>query len=352
MTGANQDGVTGLQLDTTVQPITDAEFAAFQTLIHREAGIYLTQAKKPLLTGRLARRLLELGLDSFGAYYHHVIENGEEERARLLDAICTNETQFFREPQHFEFLEQHVFPQWSALAASGYKEKRIRVWSAGCSTGEEPYSLAMTLWQHFPPWTGWEIDILATDLSTRALAQAQAAVWPEEKAKEIPPRYLKSYMLRGTRTQQGKIKAGPEIRSLVRFHHLNLNDEVYPVTGLFDLIFCRNVLIYFDAASKAGVVRRLLHYLSPTGFLFLGPTENLNNLTDRVRSVISTVYVLLEGERREVGSHARTVRDDEPCWKLAGRSVFPWARRHPEGDYRAGDGEGRRGVWGEPRLGR
>jgi chemotaxis protein methyltransferase CheR len=272
-------------------PITDQEFALFQALIRREAGIFLGPAKKALLVGRLARRLRELGLDSFGAYYHLVVERGDEELTRLFDSICTNETHFFREPRQFEFLEQRVFPGWKAEAASGRRARRIRVWSAACSTGEEPYSLAMTLWDHFPPAAGWGIEILATDLSTRVLERARAAIWPVEKAGEIPLGYLKAYMLKGIGPQAGKMKAGPEIRSLVRFERLNLNGEVYAVAGLFDLIFCRNVLIYFDAGSRARVVGRLLARLAPEGYLFLGHAESLGGLTDRVRSVATTVYV-------------------------------------------------------------
>ncbi len=285
--------------EAALRPITEREFTLFQALIYREAGIFLGPAKKALLMGRLTRRLRELGLNSFGAYYHRVVEGDRagiaEEKVCLLDCICTNETHFFREPRQFEFLEQQVFPEWKARAASGLRARRIRVWSAACSTGEEPCSLAMTLLAQFPPVTGWEIEILATDLSTRALERARAAIWPLEKAREIPPRYLKSFMLRGTRSQEGKVKAGPEIRSIVRFERLNLNEEVYPVVGLFDLIFCRNVLIYFNAESKARAIHRLLNHLAPTGHLFLGHAESLNGLTDRVQSAIPTVYVHAAG---------------------------------------------------------
>ncbi len=274
-----------------IRSISDKEFALFQALIHREAGIYLTPVKKVLLEGRLSRRVRKLGLNSFGAYYHRVVEGDGEELIRLLDHICTNETHFFREPQHFDFLEKHVVPGWISQAASALRPRRVQVWSAGCSTGEEPYSLAMAMWTFFPPPEGWEIEILATDLSTRALERAQAAVWPLEKSCEIPRRYLKSCMLKGTRSQEGKMKVRPEVRSLVRFRRLNLRDDVYPVTGVFDLIFCRNVLIYFDAELRLRVVQRLLNHLAPTGYLFLGHAETLHGLADRVRSVIPTVFV-------------------------------------------------------------
>lgn len=273
-----------------IRTITDQEFSLFQELIYKETGIYLSSIKKTLLVGRLTRRLRELGLHSFEAYYRLIIEKGEDEQIRLLDAISTNETRFFREPRQFEFLEQQLLPEWSREAESGRRPRKIRVWSAGCSTGEEPYSLAMTLLLHFPSTSGWKIEILATDLSTRALEWARKGVWPIAKAKEIPPRYLHSFMLRGTGRQEGKIKAGPEIRSLIQFERLNLNEEVYPTSGPFDLIFCRNVLIYFDNQSKRRVIDRLLRSLSPAGYLFIGHAESLAGLADRVRTVLPTVY--------------------------------------------------------------
>jgi len=275
-----------------IRPITHQEFKLFQELIYRKAGIYLAPSKKALIEGRLARRLRELGLNSFGAYYHRVVEEGDgEELAHLLNRISTNETHFFREPRQFEFLEQRVFPDWTGQGASAMRSRRIRVWSAGSSTGEEPYSVAMILLEHFPPSDGWEIEILATDISTRALEAARAAVWPIAKLKEIPPRYLKRFMLKGTRTQEGKMKAGPEIRSIVQFERINLNDDVYPVTGLFDVIFCRNVLIYFNTQSRARVIHRLLNYLAPAGYFFVGHAESLHGVTERVRNVMPTVYI-------------------------------------------------------------
>jgi chemotaxis protein methyltransferase CheR len=225
-----------------------------------------------------------------GAYYRLLAEGDEQERVRMLDCICTNETHFFREPRQFEFLERRVFPEWAARAAAG-SPRRIRAWSAACSTGEEPYSLAMALLAHFPPSSGWTLEILASDLSTRALDQARAGLWHLDKASEIPERYLKAFMLRGRGPQEGVMKAGPEIRSLVRFQRVNLNQDRYPVSGPFDLVFCRNVLIYFDVASKARVVNRLLDQLAPSGYLFLGHAESLTGLSDGGRSVGPTVYV-------------------------------------------------------------
>ena len=292
MTTNQQHNVTKLSADLAVRPITDQEFSLFQKLIHEKAGIYLAPAKRALVDSRLAKRVRELGLHSFAAYYHHVVEERDgTELIKLLDRISTNETHFFREPRQFEFLAQRVFPDWTARVAAGLRSRRIRVWSAGCSTGEEPYSIAMALWEHFPPSAGWDNEILATDLSTRALDCARAAIWPIAKAKEIPPEYLKRFMLKGIGAQAGNMKAGSEIRSIVRFQRLNLNDDAYPVSGGFDLIFCRNVLIYFDGPARLRVINRLLNQLAPGGYFFVGHAESLNDITDRARYVMPTVYV-------------------------------------------------------------
>ena len=275
----------------SVKPIGDQEFDLFQKLIYRSAGIHLSVAKRTLLEARLAKRIRELGLDSFSAYYDYLGRDGRgAELGELLDRIATNETHFFREPLQFEFLEETLFRQWQAETACGARSKHLRVWSAGCATGEEPFSVAMTLLDHFPTRAGWRIEIFATDLSSRALRAARAAVWPIAKAKEIPPGYLKRFMLRGTGSQQGNMKAGPEVLGVARFEQLNLHDEAYPPIGSFDLILCRNVLIYFDAASRAGVIERLLDHLAPTGNLFVGHAESLAAMSERVRYVVPTVY--------------------------------------------------------------
>jgi chemotaxis protein methyltransferase CheR len=279
-------------LEFQPKTITEREFLRFQELVHRVSGIWLTYAKSALLVGRLSKRLRHLGLATFSEYYR-VVTSDPEEQTCMLDAISTNETRFFREPGQFEFLRQRVFPQWQTDATGRARDRRIRVWSAGCSTGQEPYSLAMTLCDHFPAAAGWKIEIVATDLSSRALAIARGATWEFAACSEIPEPYLKAFMLRGCRDQEGKIKAGPEIRSVVNFLQLNLNESAYAVNGPFDLIFCRNVLIYFDRTDRERIVRRLLSYLSPSGYLFVGHAESLHAMHDVVRSVITTVYAPL-----------------------------------------------------------
>ena len=267
--------------------ISEREFLRLRDLVYCEAGIWLSHAKTALLVGRLAKRLRHHGLKSFKQYYD-LVSNSPEERIQMLDALSTNETRFFREPQHFELLKSVIFPKWAEEAAAGRRGRKIRVWSAGCSTGQEPYSLAMVLLDHFP---GWQIEIIATDLSTRALEIARTGIWPAAKVDEIPLSYRKAFMLKGFADQAGKIKAGPEIRSIVRFFRMNLNEPAYPLTGKFEMIFCRNVLIYFDQRGRERVVRRLASFLSPDGYFFLGHAESLHAMNDRLRSIIPTVYI-------------------------------------------------------------
>lgn len=280
-----------------IRPITDGQFAAYQALIHAQSGIFLSEIKRALLVGRLARRLRELGLPSYGAYLELVREN-EAECVRMLDAVSTNETHFFREPRQFEFLESRLVPSWQAAAAQGRRPRRVRAWSAACSSGEEPYSLAMVLLSHLPPSAGWEIEILATDISTRMLDRARAGLWPLAKSAEIPGAHLKRFMLRGVGPQEGRMKAGRELPAVVRFERLNLNDESYAVEGRFDLVFCRNVLIYFKPDTKARVVSRLCTHLAPEGCLFLGHAESVMGLHAQLGTVGPNVYSL-EADRRE-----------------------------------------------------
>jgi len=288
MPGASDSGETW----PGAAPISRRELRLFQALIERETGIHLSDAKEALVTFRLSRRLRAVGVRSFGEYYDLVTGlDGEQERRQMVEAVCTHETRFFREPQHFRFLEAHVFPAWKNLAALRQRSKRIAAWSAGCSTGEEPHSIAMHLLSHFPPAFGWAIDVLATDLSSSALKRAEAGIWPVERAAEIPPPYLKRFMLKGTQGDAGKMKAGDELRAVLRFGCVNLSSPPYSMKDRFDLIFCRNVLIYFGAAARRDVVLQLLeHHLDPSGFLFLGHAETVHGLTDRLKSVGSTVY--------------------------------------------------------------
>jgi chemotaxis protein methyltransferase CheR len=272
-----------------ITSMTTKEFRLFQSLVHREAGISLSDQKRALLVGRIGPRLRALSLPSFGAYYDCVTTD-HEELVRMLDSVCTNETHFFREPKQFTFLENELIPSWRAAAEAGRRRREVRIWSAGCSTGEEPYSIAMSLLAHLPDW---KIEIVASDLSTKVLARASAGIWPAERAAEVPPHYRKAFLLRGKGPQEGNIAARDEVRNLIRFGRVNLHHDSYPVSGRFDAVFCRNVLIYFDAETKRRIINRLLDRLEPAGLLFLGHSESLNSF-ERVRAAGPTVYALRE----------------------------------------------------------
>ena len=280
----------GPRSNEIILQISDRDFGRFQKLILSEAGIYLAPVKRALLVGRLAARLRQLGLTKFSEYYDLVISD-ECELVEMLDRICTNETHFFRDPRQFELLRTQVIPEWLRAAACGERERSVRVWSAACSSGEEPFSLAMLLKCELDPCQPpWRIEIAATDLSTRVLERARNGVWPAQKVREIPEHLLRRYMLQGVRSQAGKIKAGPEIRSVVRFERLNLIDPTQARGADFDLILCRNVLIYFNAEMKKRVIAGLLDCLSPAGYLFLGQSETLTGINDRVQSAGSSAY--------------------------------------------------------------
>jgi len=266
--------------------VSAALYAKFQKLIYQETGIWLGDSKTALLCGRLSRRLRALQMQTLDEYYDLVtLPEQDEERVAMIDAITTNETRFFRDPRHFEFLEQRIISRWRAE-----NRKTIRLWSAGCATGEEPYSLAMLLARHLPREQGWNVSILATDISSRVLKHAGIGIYSISKSGDIPPALLKDWMLKGIAKQAGHMKVMPEIQEMVRFHKLNLALGPYPPDGQFDVIFCRNVLIYFDLQSKKKTVERLTRCLASDGFLFVGQAENLSSMNTELRSLAPAIY--------------------------------------------------------------
>jgi len=288
------DAMSDLPPQLSVSP---ALFQKFQKLIYSETGIWLGSAKTALLCGRLFRRLRELEISSLEGYYERVAGTDQhEERARMIDAITTNETRFFREPRQFEFMTREVFPRWQQDAERRLRSKRLRIWSAGCASGEEPYTLAMLLATHFPAAEGWDIRILATDISNRVLAKAREGVYPIAKSTELPKDLLHGFMLRGISERQGEMKVKIEIQQMVEFRRLNLNQESDLGEGPFDAIFCRNVLIYFDLDSKRRVVENLVRHLAPNGVLFVGHAENLNSVSSELRSLEPTIYTKTRNE--------------------------------------------------------
>jgi chemotaxis protein methyltransferase CheR len=271
--------------------VSPALFQKFQKLIYAETGIWLGSSKTALLCGRLFRRLRVLEMDSLATYYECVAQPDQlEERARMIDAITTNETRFFREPRQFEFMIQKVFPRWRADAERGSRPKRVRIWSAGCSSGEEPYTLAMLLDKYLPAEEGWDVRLLATDISNRVLEKARKGIYPIARSAELPPDLLHSFMLRGTAEREGEMKVKVELQQRIDFRRLNLDQACDLAEAPFDAILCRNVLIYFDAASKRRVVANLCRHLIANGLLFVGHAENLNSMFPELRSLEPTIY--------------------------------------------------------------
>ena len=260
--------------------LQEKEFALFRDLIYRIAGINMSPAKKPLVTSRLAKRLKHHGLASYGEYFQMITAaNGETELQMAVDLLTTNETHFFREPKHFDFLRQRILPERKP-------GKPLRIWSAACSSGEEPYSIAMLLDEALgcAPW-----EIVASDLSTRVLEKARIGLYPIERVPEIPLHYLSNYCLKGTGTQEGTLLIERKLRERVQFMQYNLT-ETPPKLGEFDAIFLRNVMIYFDQETKRQVVKRLLSLLSPGGHFFVGHSETLNGINEDVQLVQPAVY--------------------------------------------------------------
>lgn len=270
------------------------EFELFRALLLERAGISLGDSKRPLLVGRLGRRVRELGLASYEEYYQRVIGDATgAELVRLLDLVATNETSFFREQAQFQYLEHQVIPGWRHDADEGRRPRHVRVWSAGCSTGQEPVSLAMLLLAELPTADGWRVDILATDLSTRVLDEAATGIWPIERARQIPPHLLRRFMLRGTGPRLGTMRAGPEVRAVIEYRRLNLIEDAMP-NDVFDLVLCRNVLIYFTPDGRARTIDRLLRRLAPGGHFLLGHAESMDLRTHRARGVAPNVYVRVD----------------------------------------------------------
>jgi len=269
-------------LDSRFSPpsLSQTEFERIKALAFRLAGINLSQSKKSLIVGRWSRRLQHHGLGSFHEYLDLLSRNdAREELQTALNLLTTNETNYFRERQHFDFLREQVLPK----ARRGGK---FRVWSAACSTGEEPYSVAMLLAAELghAPW-----EVLGSDISTSVLATASAGLYPMERARPIPQEYLYRYCLRGTGPQAGMFLVDREIRERVKFRYINLNEPL-PDVGMFDLILLRNVMIYFSAETKSQVVARLLPTLKPDGYFLVGHCETLNGVTDRLSMSSASIY--------------------------------------------------------------
>ena len=264
--------------------ITAEEFQRFRTLIYDESGISLSDQKQTLLASRLSKRLRDLGLTTYSEYYTKVTKDPtSEEFTRMLDLISTNKTDFFREPKHFDFLRERIIPELASV-------KRMRIWSSACSSGEEPYTIAMTIFDHVTNPAQWDYKILASDLSTRVLAKAVSGLYDEDRFRGVPLEIIKRHFLRGRGEQTGLFKVKPHLASAITFRRLNLMDDRFPIKSPLDLIFCRNVMIYFDRPTQEKLVNKFHHYLRPGGYLFIGHSESLQWLTHSFKSIAPTIY--------------------------------------------------------------
>jgi chemotaxis protein methyltransferase CheR len=258
--------------------LKDTEFALFQKMIYETAGINMSPAKKALVSGRLAKRVKHFGLSSYGEYFRMLGNSANGEFQTAVDLLTTNETFFFREQRHFDFLRNKVLPKWRIGPR--------RVWSAASSSGEEAYTLAMLLAEHVGT-SEWEI--VGTDISTRVLEKARRGHYPMERSKNIPELYLKKYCLKGVAAQEGTFLISKELRTRVSFLHANLKTDLRQL-GSFDVIFLRNVLIYFDIQTKQDVVSKVVQRLKPGGYLMVGHSESLNGITTDVNVIMPSVY--------------------------------------------------------------
>ncbi len=258
-----------------LMPLCDADYRFVAELLYRRAGIRMGEQKRPLIASRLAKRVRTLGFSSFAEYFSYLeARGGEGEMAEFLNLLTTNHSYFYREPEHYEFLATQVLAPIKERAFRGQGE-RLRIWSAGCATGEEPYAVAMTIASTLGEALGAvDVGVLATDISRAALAEALRGVYPASRLKDLPRAYAERFLE----------PAGPEhfavrseVRALVLFKRLNLMEGNYPFRGGFDVVFCRNVMIYFDEASRRALVAALYRVIKAGGYLFIGHSETIRH---------------------------------------------------------------------------
>lgn len=269
--------------------LSDREFESFADLVHKKAGINLHSGKKELVRARLAKRIREGGFGNFRKYYQYVIQDETgAELVNLLDSISTNLTRFFREPKHFQFMTQTCLP---GLSSSSIKKRDygLRIWSAGCSTGEEPYSIAMTVLDYSSEFSRTDFKVLATDLSSRVLSAAWRGVYPSDRVSDVPLPRLRKYFKKGHGRSAGWFRVKDELRQLVVFRRLNLI-EPFPFKKKFDIIFCRNVMIYFNKETQMSLLACFKQVLTEGGYLFIGHSESLTGFDHGLKYIQPTIY--------------------------------------------------------------
>ncbi|NNE64448.1 MAG: protein-glutamate O-methyltransferase CheR [Gammaproteobacteria bacterium] len=267
---------------------TSEDFDYLRGIVTRTTGIVAPDDKYTMYYSRLARRLRSLGLPTFAAYRDFLKNNQESESIELVNAVTTNLTSFFREKHHFDYIRDTLIPE--KIRQGDY---RLRIWSAGCSTGEEPYTIAITLLDSIADISRWDIKILATDIDSNVLKTASAGIYDSNRVSSLELGILRRHFKKGSASNQGKVRVNPVMQNLVQFRQLNLLHN-WPIADKMDFIFCRNVVIYFDKDTKAGLVDRFANQLKADGLLFMGHSESLYKATDRFSLLGKTIYQLTE----------------------------------------------------------
>jgi chemotaxis protein methyltransferase CheR len=272
------------QAALTISELTPGQFAQISRLLYRVCGIALRPGKESLVRARLTKRIAALGLESFDAYLAYLDRDASgRELVTMIDVLTTNKTSFFREVQHFDYLRQWIVPHLRTI------RQPLRFWSAGCSSGEEPYTLAIVFCEEFPDVDRRDIRILATDISTRILAVARQAVYEQETLRNLPSKILQRYFTLVRQEPIPVYQVKEPVRAMVRLARLNLMEK-WPMVGPFEVIFCRNVMIYFDKRTQEWLVQRFWDLLAPGGYLFIGHSESLTAGTHAFRYVQPAIY--------------------------------------------------------------
>jgi chemotaxis protein methyltransferase CheR len=276
-------------METMTNRLTTSEFEKVSKIIYAYCGINLESSKKIMLESRLNKRLRALNFSSFGDYIQYITSKAgsDNEFASMIDAVTTNKTDFFREPHHFEFLREFFLPKFFERMES----RPFRLWSAACSTGEEPYTLAMVLQDFERTHPRFNYSILASDISTRVLQKAKEAIYPLAHAEDIPPAFRQQYLLKSKDATNPRIRVVSSLREKVQFLRANLMDEEMEIEGNLDAIFCRNVLIYFDRQTQLKVIQNLLKKLRPGGIFFIGHSESLHFFDLPIQQIRPTIFI-------------------------------------------------------------
>jgi chemotaxis protein methyltransferase CheR len=283
----NTDGISGEGIFSV--RMSDRVFARLSEFIRDSCGITLPPAKKTMLEGRLRKRLRALCIESFERYCEYLFSSSgsQTEFIHMIDAVTTNKTDFFREPDHFDYLLERVLPELAPLHGFG---KKFNVWSAACSTGEEPYTLAMVLSEFAGGCPGLNFSILATDVSTAVLEKARLGIYDHDRVIPIPMKLRKKYLLKSKEKDKGLVRIAPELRNSVRFRRLNFLEEEYGINEPMAIVFCRNVLIYFDRLTQEKLLNRLAQHLMSGGYLFVGHSESLHGMDLPLVQAATTIY--------------------------------------------------------------